>query len=390
MLNSVWQFVHELEYSHGTKRSLLVTNTDQAGKNYDVVIPVFGFSIIADEDGSTLRLLKGIDAYINKVVMIVNGVEENILRVMKEAKAVLEEKVTAGLVTSYSVRHFPNQLGCAGAMNQIVFEVPDADYWLILNNDVYFKKGALKRAAAFIEEVMKNEDRTHLVHLAKNMPWTAFAWTRQGVADIGFFDENIFPAFYEDTDYASRGPKSVVSEEVFAVHSDHSGHSRFTTKGFHKALLKSGKASHNQLFWANKIGIPVESDDEDNGILVVPHIMGYTNFTAYHSMRFNRSDHIGSDHRVTLVDPLRRLCTYRGMCALNVRRGECAEVYMQGKYLWDASLTIRGVDESLKKRGEMIKSSVERELTRQRVSEGQCCRNFLFLHSVCPNSDQFT
>ena len=112
------------------------------------------------------------------------------------------------------------------------------------------------------------------------MPWVAFAWTRQGVADIGLFDENIFPAFYEDTDNASCGPISVVSEESFAVHSDHSGHSRFTSKGFHQAHLKSGMASHNQLFRTNKIGIPVVSSDEGNGILVVPGMIGYTNFTS--------------------------------------------------------------------------------------------------------------
>ena len=378
MLNSVWKIISFLEGSTEADTSV---KADLGRSNF--IIPVLGFSIVADEDALSVSLLRSIDQHVKKVVVIVNGVDERVLQIVEEAGNVLEGKVRAGLVAAYSIRHFPNQIGCAGGWNQIVYEVPDAEYWLILNNDVHFEKGNLGRAAAFVEEVMTNGERTHLIHIAPNYPWSAFALTRQGVADIGLFDENIFPAFYEDTDFASRGAASVVSKEAFAVHGDQSGHSRFTSKAFHEALSKSGQAAHNQLFWGNKIGLPAESNTGENGILVVPDKIGYVSFTQYHNTYFNRSQHDGMNTKVTFVDPLRRLCTYRSMCSVDVRLGDCAAAYLKGKFLWDASYQMRGVVEELWQREMRIATIVGNKLKQQWLSEAQCCQRFPTLQPVC-------
>lgn len=86
-----------------------------------------------------------------------------------------------------------------------------SDYWLISGDDCYFEPSALKNIAEYMNS--PNSQKNVLCQLkAKSndnnnitsSPFHAFIVTKLLVKNIGLFDENIYPAYYEDLDLLYR------------------------------------------------------------------------------------------------------------------------------------------------------------------------------------------
>jgi hypothetical protein len=93
------------------------------------------------------------------------------------------------------IRH-PNA-GVAGSWNEIIKLFP-APWWMLVNNDIAFAPGDLDRMAAF---VASNPD---VAACYGNHGASWWAVTRPGVHQVGLFDENFYPAYLEDCDWAYR------------------------------------------------------------------------------------------------------------------------------------------------------------------------------------------
>jgi GT2 family glycosyltransferase len=130
------------------------------------------------------RLLDSIDFPVDDLLIIDNGgVVGNLHRLPKVART--------------HVLHMPTNLGVAGSWNLGVKSLPFAPWWLIVNSDAYFPPGAL--------ESFCTAARTDaLVLSAAAPPWAAFAIGEQVVGTVGLFDEALYPAYFEDTDYERR------------------------------------------------------------------------------------------------------------------------------------------------------------------------------------------
>jgi GT2 family glycosyltransferase len=128
------------------------------------------------------RMLDSVDVSVEHLLVIDNGPGSE-LTFNKSFK-----KVT--------VLDMPANLGVSGSWNLGIKSFPYAHRWFIASNDVVFEPGALEQLSqARRDEITLTSDAPH---------WQAFVLGDEAVNDIGLFDESLFPAYFEDNDYARR------------------------------------------------------------------------------------------------------------------------------------------------------------------------------------------
>lgn len=108
--------------------------------------------------------------------------------------------------SSVSIRDFPENKGCAASWNigLRLVEAGDYDYMVILSPSCRWNTDL----TSFTDLIDASEEESpkHF-YLAQGQHGTdthAFAITRRCVDEIGLYDENFHPVYYEDTDYSRR------------------------------------------------------------------------------------------------------------------------------------------------------------------------------------------
>jgi GT2 family glycosyltransferase len=128
------------------------------------------------------RMLDSVDVSVKHLLVIDNGTGADLT--FNESF----KKVT--------VLDMPANLGVSGSWNLGIKSFPYAHRWFIVSNDVVFEPGALEQLSqARRDEITLTSDAPH---------WQAFVLGDEAVNDIGLFDESLFPAYFEDNDYARR------------------------------------------------------------------------------------------------------------------------------------------------------------------------------------------
>lgn len=94
-----------------------------------------------------------------------------------------------------------HNLGVAASWNLAPETYHKNDAWLIVNDDFVFQPGQLEKLCKLADA---NAGKFHTAHLTETEGYNCFVWTRKAVREIGLFDENFFPAYYEDYDYRLR------------------------------------------------------------------------------------------------------------------------------------------------------------------------------------------
>eukprot|EP00668_Euglena_longa_P002120 GGOE01002458.1.p1 GENE.GGOE01002458.1~~GGOE01002458.1.p1 ORF type:complete len:557 (+),score=136.79 GGOE01002458.1:62-1732(+) len=167
-------------------------------------IPVLGVSVFVNAE-LLVRLLNSIDYHVEHVVVIQNGKHPGVAKVLTQ----LREEQPGWIIQAY-----PENVGCAGAWNKIIEAVPNADYYIISNDDIAFHPGALRHFALGVEKhrTLVQEGRGNKVILYpshgnlmwRSPPWSCFAILREIIDTVGVFDTNFWPVYHEDYDYMCR------------------------------------------------------------------------------------------------------------------------------------------------------------------------------------------
>ena len=132
------------------------------------------------------RMLDTVDMKIAHLVLIDNGDGITEMRFPK-------------LVQNVHYIPLPGNLGVAGSWNLGIKVLPHHDRWFFGSNDIMLGQGDLAELAdAATDELTITEARPH---------FQLFAVGEEVVREVGLFDENCYPAYFEDTDYLARVKK---------------------------------------------------------------------------------------------------------------------------------------------------------------------------------------
>jgi GT2 family glycosyltransferase len=94
------------------------------------------------------------------------------------------------------VLHLPTNQGVAGSWNLGIKLLPFEPVWFFSSADTEYKPGALANLA---------KAKPSEITLCNSFPhWQTFAIGEEVVRQIGLFDENLFPIYFEDNDYTKR------------------------------------------------------------------------------------------------------------------------------------------------------------------------------------------
>ena len=189
------------------------------------------------------------------------------------------------LVREVHVLQWARNEGCAVAWNAILrhgFGL-GAPYVIVANDDVSFSPWALHAFhSAVMQRLLKDRVPSSNLYpaLRASMPnkqsgrhsggnWSLFAFSRGVVERAGYFDENIFPPYYEDDDMTIRlallgVPDLRVREASFVHAAKHTGHDQLPAADM-EMLRAMGRRACTAVYLARKWRLHVKHDSRGWG-----------------------------------------------------------------------------------------------------------------------------
>src|SRR5216117_1106224 len=104
-------------------------------------------------------------------------------------------------------------LGVAGSWNQCAKMFPEEPYWLLMNDDAWFLPGYLEKICKCCHDHFDQP----IIHLNHSNAYYCFVWSQVGLKVCGEFDENLWPAYYEDCDMRVRHRLKGYNGYVYAL-----------------------------------------------------------------------------------------------------------------------------------------------------------------------------
>ena len=187
------------------------------------MIPVLGFATLKRFDLAE-RLLQSIDFPVEHLVIINNsGTHE-------------WQPVKPELVKHLWHIEVPFGLGLVGAWNLIVKSTPYAPYWVLVNDDAWFKPGEMSK-------IPDQADTNALNFLDITPQWSGVVFGEGMVDKVGLYDENFYPLYFDDNDLERRVDLAGVSKKNLTVklgHNNsstlHSGYQKYNSVSYSKNL----------------------------------------------------------------------------------------------------------------------------------------------------------
>lgn len=141
--------------------------------------------------------------------------------------------------------------GVAGSWNDAAKLFPEEDSILLVNEDAHFLPGYLKR----ICELADLCPGAPLIHLNDSNAYYCFVWTKIGREKYGTFDENLWPAYYEDCDMRIRHRLMGVTGYPYALQGlPPMPHGKSRTGGVNYSAMIQGCGLLNRDYWQKKWG----------------------------------------------------------------------------------------------------------------------------------------
>lgn len=158
------------------------------------MITTLGIAVLNRGD-LLFRAIKSVDHPIQNLVIVnnSNGQDPGVAEVCRQVE--LRDFPNAGLFEEIRV-HTQKNLGCGPSWNHVFRNHPGP--WLISGNDIAFLPGSLALMDGTAE---KNPDAAIVFGDGYNV----FLMMPLGIEKVGYFDENFYPAYYEDCDHWRRG-----------------------------------------------------------------------------------------------------------------------------------------------------------------------------------------
>jgi len=178
------------------------------------MIPVLGVPILNRGD-LLLRQFNSIDYPVDCLHIVINYVGNTPDASVTQAVSQIQNEIRnghpfvkrltseGGMLYNADKHLVSNNMGVAGSWNHIIKAHPDANYVLLAGNDIQFTPGDLEKFDRFMT-ALTPEERNKKGITCGNHGYSCFAILPETIKNVGYFDENIYPAYLEDCDYSWR------------------------------------------------------------------------------------------------------------------------------------------------------------------------------------------
>ena len=192
-------------------------------------VPLLSVSMNTDPNNYVHRLIMSVDYEVSQFVVQIGHVDRAIVEAIAgKARAAFEKQ--AHLIKSYEIielssnpgsargfnfglrtmmnpeMHHPSTHSATAKTTNVNARRSGADWVLVVNNDIAFYPGILRRVAKHAYKSLHHNSTfgVGFTSLCCGGEWSAVVFTKRLVEKVGFFDENFYPAYYEDDDYGIR------------------------------------------------------------------------------------------------------------------------------------------------------------------------------------------
>jgi hypothetical protein len=189
------------------------------------------------------KIIESIDYPIKKVSVLCNSYSIDYLLKIREF-------CKSNFVQEFIVSHCPYNMGCSTSWNYHIKMNPECDHWIFSGDDVIFSDGDLERA--------KTSSEVYDVSFCSmKTKYSLFSLSKKCVDIVGFFDENIHPANFEDDDYDRRIRKNRLNVGLFEFNGTHFG------SGTTYNLSEENKSKIKNYYKMNEIYYTLKVEKED-------------------------------------------------------------------------------------------------------------------------------
>jgi len=175
-------------------------------------IPLLSVSLNLDRKGYMARLIRTIDHPIDNVVIQIGNADSSIVTsISNDIRGAREALCSSpiGVCPTVSISTTSSNPGSANGFNfglQHMMSNASVQWVLVVNSDIAFYPGVLSRLTRNVNKALHLTQSFGIgfTSLCCDSEWSAVVFSRRLVARVGFMDENFYPAYYEDDDYAIR------------------------------------------------------------------------------------------------------------------------------------------------------------------------------------------
>lgn len=233
-----------------------------------VPIPMLSVTIATDVNNYLIRLLNSIDYPINNIRILIGNDNETFVKscldVIEHVKANKSSYFYKAIIDINTINQNPGSAngfnhGLHGMMNSNI-----TTWVLVINSDIAFYPGILRKISRETERSLANIETfgVGFTSLCCGGEWSAVIFTSRLVEKIGYMDENFYPAYYEDDDYAIRihysGYKAIKFSDTPLLHGEIDG-SKDYASGIFKELYWKPKNDDATKRWKKMFEFGVKS-----------------------------------------------------------------------------------------------------------------------------------
>lgn len=173
-------------------------SSDPLEPNWSKAIPVIGTTVV-NTTRWLKRLILSIDYPVENLFVLNNNGRNELNNELDELK-----KLNSKYIKNIFVTNMPGNIGVACAWNLTIKSYMMAPFWIVASDDIGFGEGFLKE----MYEAATNDSEVGIVHGYggdfEDGAWDTFLIKDFVIQKYGLFDENTYPAYCEDVDYAMR------------------------------------------------------------------------------------------------------------------------------------------------------------------------------------------
>ena len=172
----------------------------------DHSVPILSISINTDPKNYLARLIRSIDCPDNLLQIQIGNTDPNVINSILAKIIEAERNNTNILQVNHTILNYNPGSSRGFNFGLDTIKSTGKPWALVMNYDIAFYPGVLKRIVRAVDYSLKHDRHFGIgfTSLCCGGYYSTLILTSRLLNEVGYFDENFYPAYYEDDDYSVR------------------------------------------------------------------------------------------------------------------------------------------------------------------------------------------